>query len=263
MNYLLKSSSFDDRKKNAKKKVFAVILVLFIAIIILASTPARNILFFVAEPIWKVKNLIADSSFFEYFRTKQGLIDERVAIERKLFMVGDLLALNETLKKENETLKSLLGRQDTKLKTVLASILAKPPQLPYDSLLIDIGENQQIKVGDQVVANTNIYIGEVSEVLSHSAKVSLYSTPGRKLSVVLGASAVTAEAVGIGGGNFNILLPREVEVKEGDVIVIPAITSNVFGIVEKVDFQDKDSAQKVLFKSPVNISELSFVEVVI
>jgi cell shape-determining protein MreC len=263
MNYLLKSSSFEDRKRSVKKKLFIVIGILLVGAIILTLSPVRNTLFFIAEPVWKVKNSIVNSSFFEYFKTKQRLIDERTAIERELFLAGDLLALNETLKKENETLKDLLGRQDTKLKTVLTSVLAKPPQLPYDSLLIDIGEDQGIKVGDQVIANANVYIGEVSEVLPHSAKVSLYSTPGRKLSVVLGVSAVTAEAVGIGGGNFNILLPREVEVKEGDVIVTPAITSNVFGIVEKVNFQDKDSAQTILFKSPVNVSELSFVEVVI
>ncbi len=109
---------------------------------------------------------------------------------------------------------------------------------------------------------SNIYIGEVSEVYPHISKIILYSTPGHKLSVVLGTNSVSVEAVGVGGGNFNIFLPREVEVKEGDVIIIPSITTNVFGIVEKVNFKDKDSFQTVLFKSPVNISELSFVEIV-
>jgi hypothetical protein len=81
--------------------------------------------------------------------------------------------------------------------------------------------------------------------------------------VVLGSSSISVEAIGIGGGNFNIFLPREVEVKENDVIVIPSITSNIFGIVEKVNFKETDSFQTVLFKSPVNISELSFVEVIL
>ena len=130
-------------------------------------------------------------------------------------------------------------------------------------LTLDIGADQNIKVGDKVMANANIYIGEITEVLEHSSKVTLYSTPGRKLSVILGSNSVTMEAVGIGGGNFNILVPREIEVKEGDVIVIPSITANVFGIVEKVNFKETDSFQTVLFKSPVNISELNFVEVVI
>jgi hypothetical protein len=99
--------------------------------------------------------------------------------------------------------------------------------------------------------------------MPHSAKVSLFSTPGRKLSVVLGSSSITMEAVGIGGGNFNILVPIEIEVKEGDVITIPSITTNIFGIVEKVNFKETDSFQTVIFKSPVNISELKYVQVII
>lgn len=262
MNYLLKSSSFEDRKKNARKRVFYTATVLVILLFVLATGPVRRAVFSISEPVWQAENSIFNSSFFQYFKTKQSLIDDKVALEQKLFMAGNLLALNQTLQTENDNLKDLLGRKEIKQKTVLATVLVKPPQTPYDSLIIDIGSDNNIKIGDKVMANANIYIGEVSEVMPSSAKVTLYSTPGRRLSVIISASSVTAEAVGVGGGNFNIQLPREVEVKEGDVITIPSITTNVFGIVEKVNFKDTDSFQTVLFKSPVNISELGFVEVV-
>ena len=263
MNYPLRSSNFEERRKNARKRVLYAGIVIVILLLILATTPARVILFSVAEPVWKAENFIANSHFFEYFRSKQTLIDERVAMEQKLFLAGDLMAVNQTLQAENDSLKDLLGRKDVKLKTVLAAILVKPPQTPYDMLTVDVGANNNVKVGDKVMANDNVYIGDVTEVFPNSAKVSLYSTPGRKLSVMLGANSASVEAVGMGGGNFSIFLPREVEIKEGDVIVIPSVTTNVFGIVEKVNFKDKDSFQTVLFKSPVNISELKFVEVVI
>lgn len=263
MNYPLRSSNFEERKKAGQKKVLLITIIVILAVIILATGPVRHALFSVASPLWQAENSFLNSNFFTYFKSKQALLNEKIVLEQKLFLTGNLLALNETLQTENENLKDLLGRKDTKQKTVLASVLVKPPQIPYDSLIIDVGTNYGVKVGEKVLASANVYIGEVSEVLPTSAKVTLYSTPGRKLSVVLGASSVTAEAVGIGGGNFNIYLPREVEVKEGDVIVIPSITANVFGIVEQVNFKDKDSFQTVLFKSPVNISELSFVQVVL
>lgn len=263
MNYLLKSSSFEDRKKQARKKVMTISIVLIIALFILATGPAKKMIFSVAIPIWQAEDSIFNSNFFQYFKSKGSLMDEKLALEQKLFLAGNLMALNQTLETENENLKDLLGRKDTEQKTILATVLVKPPQTPYDSLIIDIGLNNNLKIGDKVMANANIYIGEVSEVMPSSAKISLYSTPGRRLSVVISASSVTAEAVGMGGGNFNIQLPREVEVKEGDIITIPSITANVFGIVEKVNFKDTDSFQTVLFKSPVNISELNFVEVVI
>lgn len=263
MNYLLRSSSLEDRKKSARKKALIIFTVLFFCLIILITSPAKKILFSVARPLWQVENSVLNSNFFEYFKLKNSLIAEKTALEQKLFLAGNDMAMNQILQAENEKLKDLLGRQDTKQKSILGTILVKPPHLPYDTLLIDIGENHGVKVGNKVMANANVYIGEVSEVMPSSAKVTLYSTPGRQLSVVLGNSSITAEAVGIGGGNFNIKLPREIEVKEGDIIVIPSITANVFGIVEKVNFKETDSFQTVLFKSPVNISELSFVEVVL
>ena len=263
MNYLLKSSNFEDRRKNVRRRILIIASVLALALLLLAAGPVRQVFFSAAVPVWKSENSIFNYNSFDYFRSKQSLINDNLALEQKLFLSGNLMALNSTLQAENDNLKDLLGRRDTKQKTVLAAVLVKPPQIPYDSLLIDIGGDYKLKIGDKVMANANVYIGEVSEVMPNSAKVSLYSTPGKKLSVILGGSSVTAEAVGIGGGNFNIELPREVEVRENDVITIPSITANVFGIVEKVNFRDKDSFQTVLFKSPVNVSELSFVEVVL
>ena len=263
MNYLLKSSNLEAREKYTKKKTIVVIIVLIILAVILASRPARNTLFAGATPIWKLENSVANSNFGQYFKTKQTLINENVALKQELFLLGDLPALNDTLKNENAVLKDLLGRKETKLNTVLAAVLVKPPQTPYDTLTVDVGEDQQIKVGDKVIADANVYIGEVSEVEPHSAKIILYSSPGEKLLVTLGTDSISAEAVGSGGGNFNILLPKEVDVKEGDAIIIPSIMPNIFGIVEKINSQDKDSFQTILFKSPVNISELNLVEIVI
>lgn len=263
MSYLLKSSNLEDRRKNAQKRVLLTALVIVIVMIILGTGSARNSLFFIAEPIWKVEDAMLNSSFFEYFKFKSTLVAERQAMEQKLFMAGDMMAVNQTLQNENNVLKDLLGRKEVKTETVLAAILVKPPQTIYDLLILDVGEDYGVKVGDKVIANANVYIGEVTEVLPKSSKVTLYSTPGKKLPVMLGANSVSVEAVGMGGGNFNIFLPRELEVKEADVIVIPSITTNIFGIVEKVNFKETDSFQTVLFKSPVNISELGFVEVVL
>lgn len=263
MNYPLKSSNFELRKKTARKKNSIIFLILLIIMAVLLTAPVRDLLFSVASPIWKFKMNVLNSNIYEYFKSKQTLINERRSMEQKLFLAGNLMAMNSTLLAENETLKDLLGRREIQTESVLATILVKPPQTPYDIINVDVGSVDNVKPGDKVIANASVYIGEVSEVFPHNSKIVLYSTPGRKLSVVLGANSVTVEAVGIGGGNFNIFLPREIEVKENDVIIIPSITANVFGIVEKVNFKESDSFQTVLFKSPVNVSELGFVEILI
>lgn len=263
MNYLLKSSNFQERRKIYQKKIWIIVAVLIILIIILSTAPAKQILFSISQPIWELENYIASSSLGDYFKFKQSLINENIILKQKLFLTGDLAVFNDTLQNENATLKDLLGRKETKVKTILATVLVKPPRIPYDTLIVDVGKDNNVNIGDKVIANANVYIGEVSEVNAHSSKITLYSTPGRKLSVTLGADSVSAEALGAGGGNFIISLPREIGVKEGDSIVIPSIMPNIFGIIEKVDFKDKDSFQTIIFKSPANISELSLVEIVL
>jgi cell shape-determining protein MreC len=263
MNYLQKSSNFENRRREAKNKIFIITVCLIAVILILSIGTVRRSLFTVATPVWKFKNSIMNSNFFEFFKTKKTLINERLAMEQRLFLAGNLLTTNDSLLRENEVLKDLLGRKEIKDKTILASILVKPPQTPYDSLIVDIGSDFEVKVGDKVIANANVYVGEVSEVYPRSSKIILYSSPGHKLSVVLGINSVTVEAIGLGGGNFSINLPREIEVKENDVITVPSIMSNVFGIVENINYKDTDSFQNVMFKSPVNISELSFIEIVL
>lgn len=263
MSYHLKSSNHEDRRKNTQRWFLITFLIIIVLMAVLLTSPAKSLLFFIAEPIWKLENSILDSNLFEYFKFKQTLINEKQTLGQRLMATADLSALNDILKNENTTLKDLLGRKEITQNTILSAVLVKPPQIPYDSLIVDVGLSHGVKIGDKVIANANVYIGEVSEVNTASAKVTLYSTPGKKLSIVIGNSSVTAEAVGSGAGNFSITLPREVEVKEGEVIVIPSITPNVFGIVEKVDYRDKDSFQTILFKSPINISELRFVEVIL
>jgi hypothetical protein len=56
-------------------------------------------------------------------------------------------------------------------------------------------------------------------------------------------------------------LPVEIDVNEGDTIVIPQIRPHAFGVVEKIVVDSSDSMQTILFKMPVNIHEFRFVRV--
>lgn len=260
MNYPLKSSNLAERKKQSLKKTFLLILFLTLIILLLVLKPVREGLFFLATPIWQVKNYLLNINL-ENLKSKQVLLQEKNSLLTRIDRADTLISLNEVLMLENEKLKDLLGRKVI-TNTILGVILVKPPKVPYDELIIDIGADQGIMVGNKVLADTNIYIGEIGEVYKYTSRVILYSTPGKKLPVVLGINSIMAEAVGMGGGNFTISLPREIEIREGDIVVIPSITPNVFGIVEKIEVQERDSVQIIYFKNPINISELAMVEVI-
>ena len=74
----------------------------------------------------------------------------------------------------------------------------------------------------------NVVLGEVAEVYETSSKVRLYSSSGEQVTVFIGGEAIMAEAKGIGGGNFEIELPQNVDVFIGDSIYIPEFHPQIF-----------------------------------
>ena len=69
------------------------------------------------------------------------------------------------------------------------------------------------------------------------------------------------EAIGRGGGNFEMILLRDFVLKEGTEIVLPGIVPFVLGKVKAIISDPRDSFQKALLVSPVNIQEIRFVQV--
>ncbi len=162
---------------------------------------------------------------------------------------------------ENISLKEILERKDPKTNMTLSAILSKPNQNLYDTLIIDAGIKQGIKVGDTVFALGNIPIGRVSSVYNNSAKVVLFSNLGEKTQAMIVPQNIFMEIVGRGGGNFEMILPRDLTLTKGDQAILPGIATYVLGLVETIISDPRNPFVKALLVSPVNTRELKFVEV--
>ncbi len=256
MNY----HSRDSRKK--KRKILLIILVglvLFFYSNIIAF--AGGIFRFITEPIWGAENNITQNFFnpFNFFVSKENLIVSLQQAQKDKEDAELMLADRNLLLKENIELKDALGRVDKK-DVVLASVLSKPNNSFYDSLLIDAGSEQGIKKDDKVFVSGDILIGFVSEVNKNSSKVVLYSSPKEESDVMV-AFNIEAKAVGRGGGNFEIILPRDTDVEVGDPVASFGFNALLLGSVESVDSNPIDSFKTILVKSPVNIFELKWIQV--
>lgn len=216
----------------------------------------------VASTVWKSESnaLKGIARLSSLVRSKYSLLIENESLRREVASRDASALLLDTVKKENAELKDLLGRQHAG-RDVLALVLSRPPLTFYDTIIVDVGTSDGIVVGDKVYAQGEVLIGDVSEVFAKTSRVSLFSTPGRVLQVVMGSSTIQAQATGKGGGNFEARLPVDVKISQGDVITFPHIRSHVFGVVEKIIVDSTDSLQTVLFKAPVNMHELRFVEI--
>ena len=196
-----------------------------------------------------------------FFDSKQALVQENQTLKLKLDENLADMANYSALVDENNKFKDMLGRMTVPNNFVLSAILTKPTESPYDTLMIDAGTNEGVVVGKTVFAFGNIPIGKIDTVYPESSNVVLYSSPGEKTDVVLVGQDAFMQAVGRGGGNFDMILPRGFTLAVGTAVQLPGLNPYVLGTVENIPSDPRNAFQEALLISPVNVQELKFVEV--
>ncbi len=208
----------------------------------------------VARPFWRVEYSISSGQL----DSVESLLAANQDLSRKLDESEVRSRSATELNSENDQLKALMGRAST-TDRILAAVIAKPPFAPYDELLLDIGSDTGLIAGNMVYATGMIPIGRITDVLTHSSKVLLFSSPGQTFSVQIGGANVPATAVGQGGGQYSAELPRTTAVSQGDPVSIPSLKSNLYGIVSAVVSDPSEPFETILFAPPVNIYQLRWV----
>ena len=245
-----------------------------------------------------IKNKFTSLQFL--VQSKQSLLEENELLKERLEGYRVDLLYKDVLSDENQKLKEIFQRSTDIVSAkngeefILGVILSKPNSSPYDTLIIDLGKNLSartdkdqgggIKKGDLVFAEGNVLIGQIEEVFKKSSKIKLFSTPGEKLDIVMPArtplsvagestrpddhrsdggseSDIYTTLTGRGGGNFEMTLPRDVEIEEGMKALFPSINPYLVAIVGKINYDPRDPFQEILLLSPVNVQHLKFVQV--
>jgi len=254
------------RDKRKYTKTTILVLVSLVIMYALFFSPAKSLfsgaIHTTAVPVWKAGDSIATTfKPFAFFSSRREVYLENKDLVVQVEVLNAKLADRHLLREENIRLKSLLGRDDVQDR-VLSVVLSKPSHTPYDTLVIDVGENQGVSKGDKVMLGS-VLLGEVLDVYYVSSKVILYSTSEIVTDVIIGDAAIPAQAVGQGGGVFNIVLPRESEVYVGDTVYTPGIEPYIIGVVEKIDKDANDAFITIHVVSQVNPFTVSHVEVIL
>ena len=201
------------------------------------------------------------SNIGSIFHNRKSLMLENEDLKSQILASQADRANYASVLDENIQMKEILGRKPVATSMILAGILNKPNRSLYDTLLIDAGSAQGVIVGQKVFALGNVPIGYISEADANSSKVILFSNPGEKTETIISGKNVSMPAVGRGGGNFEMILPRDFVLAVGTEIDLPGVNPYILGTVQTIISDPRDAFQKALIASPVNIQELKFVEV--
>lgn len=259
MSYLL------DKKIKQKKLLKFLLGIIFFLVLFYFRTGIFNGFAYVSHKVFRPVLVFGNNigvkfqSLTSFFISKNSLLKENENLKFQLDEARATMANYASVLAENYSLKEIFGRKNEKDFMILSAILSKPNKSPYDTLIIDIGIEEGIKKGDMVFGLGNVPIGLVSDVFPNSSKVILFSNAGEKTQVAIGN--VFMEVVGRGGGNFEMIMPRDFVLIKGDQVVLPGIYPYVLGIIETIISDPRDPFQKALLVSPVNVQELKFVQV--
>jgi cell shape-determining protein MreC len=279
MSYLL------DKKIQQKKfsKIALVVVVLIILFYFRSGiwnglSRTSEIIF---HPVLVLSNNVGEKlkNVGSFFLFKSYLYNQNQKLQAEVAFDDARMANYDSVVTDEASLKEILNRKDPKAIMTMATILSKPNQSPYDTLLIDAGITEGIKVGDIVFALGDVPIGRISDIYPNSSKVILFSNPGETTQAIISLPPIVSspnesastdaslggnifvQIVGRGGGNFEMVMPKDFVLQQGGQAVLPGIDSYVLAIVQKVISDPRNPFTKVLLASPVNIQKLKFVEV--
>jgi rod shape-determining protein MreC len=257
------------------KTIFKIVIPLLIIVLFIflnlepISPRIRNFFYLVSAPAqkWLWQKGAQLSSFFETIseikNLKKELDDEKLKNKE---LLSENLALIE-LKKENETLRDALGiglKKDFKF--IFSQVIGK--DVSQDSILIDRGLKDGIKVGLPVITQQKTLVGKISRVYENFSEVMLISNKKSSFD----AKILNTETYGIvkGGGNFKLyfdLIPQDQKISGGDFLVTSAL-GRVFppglliGEVKEIKRSDVELFQKAEIKPAFNVKELEFLFVI-
>jgi len=247
-----------NKRRNIRSRiptiVVAILIVIIIAIRFLLPSMFMGFFTAIARPFWRMEFSLSSGQL----SSAETLLSANQDLLRKLDEANVKSQSITALIAENEQLKALMGRAST-TDLILAAVIQKPPMAPYDELILDAGTNLGFEVGDMVYAADRVPVGKISSVMSNSSRVLLFSSSGQSFNVFIGKSNNPAMAIGKGGGHYSAELPRSVNISEGDIVGVPSLKSNLFGIVDATVADPSQPFQTILFSAPINIYELRWV----
>lgn len=197
--------------------------------------------------------------------SKKSLTTKNSTLQQQVVELQAQIAENALLRTDNESLRSLLKyTKNPEQLITTAAVLSNPKASVLGQIIINQGINAGINAGDLIVVGDHVLLGTVEKVYEKTAAVNMYSSSGfhNENGFVIKNLGIRVDGKGNGNGNFNLQVPNTLQVVDGDVIILPQYPERVVGVIKSIESDPRDPFQKVIARTPININELKFVQVI-
>lgn len=142
---------------------------------------------------------------------------------------------------------------------VAAGVLARPPESPYDTLVVAAGAAAGLEEGDVAYAASGIPLGVVERVSASAASITLLSASGMKNDAWLGALRAPITLFGTGGGTFIAEAPKNASTTIGTIVYIAGPGALPIGTVSGVSVDPAAPFITLAIKGSVNPLSITYV----
>lgn len=213
------------------------------------------------HPLLSIKTWVLESlgGVPLYLRAQQTLISKIQLLENELKEKEDDTVTFKQLQAENNALNELFGLAEHS--RIIARVLARPNQTPYDTLLIDRGIADGIVEGAVVYIKENLAVGVIVHAYTQSSLVQLVSSPGVRATAYIFGPNIFTESEGMGGGVLRVTVPQGIPFAVGDVVVLPAGGTGAYGEVVSIEAVESSPEQYGYVTSPISLQAVRYVSV--
>lgn len=232
-------------------------------IVLLLRLIAPNIFWHVFTPVFQgadalaLKSHLVSSSFGDV--AALTVENEQLANEN-----AALISQNQSLTAKADSLSALLDSSQTKkgiASEILAGVVARPPESPYDTLVLAAGAKTGIAIGMEVFAAGGVPIGVVSSVLPDFSRVTLFSAPEKVVQGWIGHNNLPLAIEGNGAGAMSATIARSAGIVEGDTVFAPGPGALAIGTIGRIDSNPTAPEVMLHITSAVNMFSITWVVV--
>jgi cell shape-determining protein MreC len=199
-------------------------------LLLLVRLIAPNFFWYACAPAFRASDALAQDShaFLSGFNTASALTLQNEALFKE---DAALTAQNESLLDEVGAISGLAAAP----KSIIAGVVARPPESPYDTIVVAAGSAEGVTVGQEAFAEGGVPCGTVTSAIAHFSRITLFSSPGTTLQAWVGSEHIPLVIQGSGAGTFTASADRSAGIAVGDSVFVAGPGGQVIGTIERVD----------------------------